>query len=413
MSIERPDRNVYILGAGFSAPAGAPLVNDFLDRSREMFDDPRSSMDDAERDRFKRVFDFKRSMGLAREKFLIDLDNIEKLFGLAEISLRLGEPVEETRDAIVYLIAKTLQLAISWPKLHGHRPIVNFSVKPGVASLKALEKLRPVGQRSGELDVGVDMYDYFAALVAGVFDEPEVSTNRKDTIITFNYDLLCDDALLRLSVQPNYHLSAHVPDSNRLVGTEKTIDLLKLHGSTNWGICGTCGQNVQVLPEKVTQDPDRFRDLLCPECKTNSYRILLIPPSWDKNEHQTVISRIWSKAVSEIMQATRICIIGYSMPESDLFFQYLLTLALSRNERLYRLIVVDKVESDQQNGASHDYPQGKPDSVELRYRRLLDPMFQKRRFSFYEDGIAQFLAHGNILGLMGRGELVNSVLGYS
>ncbi len=66
-------------------------------------------MDDQERERFSRVFAFKRSMGQAREKFTIDLDDIEKLFGLVEISQRLGEDVAETHDDIVYLIAKTLQ----------------------------------------------------------------------------------------------------------------------------------------------------------------------------------------------------------------------------------------------------------------------------------------------------------------
>jgi hypothetical protein len=70
-------------------------------------------MDDRERERFSRVFNFKRTMGQAREKFTIDLDDIEKLFRLVEISERLGEDVGETREDIVYLIAKTLQLAIS------------------------------------------------------------------------------------------------------------------------------------------------------------------------------------------------------------------------------------------------------------------------------------------------------------
>jgi hypothetical protein len=32
-----------------------------------------------------------------------------------------------------------------------------------------------------------DIYNYFAALVAGVLDIPERRTHRKDTILTFNY----------------------------------------------------------------------------------------------------------------------------------------------------------------------------------------------------------------------------------
>jgi hypothetical protein len=41
---EATDRNVFILGAGFSAGAGAPLIQDFLDRSRELHDDPSRSL---------------------------------------------------------------------------------------------------------------------------------------------------------------------------------------------------------------------------------------------------------------------------------------------------------------------------------------------------------------------------------
>ena len=107
------DHNVYILGAGFSRDAGAPLIHDFLDRARELFDDPDSDLDSQERGQFEQVFKFKREVAKAREKFRIDLDNIEQLFGLVEMSQRLGSEVPATRDATVYLIAKTLQLALA------------------------------------------------------------------------------------------------------------------------------------------------------------------------------------------------------------------------------------------------------------------------------------------------------------
>jgi len=80
------DRNVYILGAGFSAPSGTPVIHDFIDRSRIYFDNPSSNLDKMERQHFERFLDFKRRMSQASEKVTIDLDNIEELFGLVEIS---------------------------------------------------------------------------------------------------------------------------------------------------------------------------------------------------------------------------------------------------------------------------------------------------------------------------------------
>src|SRR5437762_13523139 len=103
------DRNVYVLGAGFSADAGAPLITDFLDRSRRLYLDPNSSLDSIERDQFNDVFDFREKLARAREKVVLDLDNIEQLFGLVEISERLqGETA--TRLNTQYLITKTLQI---------------------------------------------------------------------------------------------------------------------------------------------------------------------------------------------------------------------------------------------------------------------------------------------------------------
>ncbi|SRR6266436_1043084 len=105
------DRNVYILGAGFSASAGVPLIYDFIDRARIYFDDPSAKMDEVERQHFERFLRFKQKMSQAREKVKIDLDNVKQLFGLVEISQRLGLESSETRNSTVYVIAKTLELA--------------------------------------------------------------------------------------------------------------------------------------------------------------------------------------------------------------------------------------------------------------------------------------------------------------
>src|SRR5258708_13702195 len=102
------DRNVYVLGAGFSALAGAPLIHDFIDRSRSYFDDPSSSLERAERDHFERFLPFKQRMSQTREKVRIDLDNIEQLFGLLEISQRLAFETPPPGDTTAYVTATPL-----------------------------------------------------------------------------------------------------------------------------------------------------------------------------------------------------------------------------------------------------------------------------------------------------------------
>jgi NAD-dependent SIR2 family protein deacetylase len=407
MAREKPDRNVYILGAGFSAPAGAPVIRNFLDLSREFYDNPRSSIDEEERARFGRVFKFKRSMGQARERVRIDLDNIENLFGLAEISTRLGIDIGKTRKDIVYLIAKTLHIATSWPKFP--RPRLQFSLNAKCGYLST--QFHNVFQSIGEQRFGADMYDWFAAIVAGILDDPDQRSARKDTIITFNYDLLCETSLKKLGVEINYHLKEGIDASVEAKTSGLSVDLLKLHGSTNWGICTNCANSVTILSGDLTNDPFLLSLETCKECNARAFEPLLVPPSWDKSEHQAIVRHVWKRAVEELRQATRIFIIGYSMPETDAFFQYLLTLALSENEGLYKLAVVDLVENDRnstESGGAIPKPQN---HVESRYRNMLDPMFQERRFLFNPSGVLDFLGSNYSFRELERGEGVKE-LGY-
>ena len=396
---DKADRNVYILGAGFSADAGAPLILGFLDQARLLLDDPSSELDSVERDHFRRVFEFRRRMAQAREKVRIDLDDMEQLFGLVEISQRFGNEPPETRNSTVYLIAKTLQLTIE----SGRHNRGKYSLPVPTGGAEEIDNYFKAssGMSSSWIELrNVDQYDYFIGLITGAFDPKGKRKYRKDTIITFNYDLVCENALGRLGYVANYHLPSKSVNDRRSVAPEKSCDLLKLHGSTNWGVCSACGTRVVILPEKVTGSPSEFRAITC-ECGGKPFNPLLIPPSWDKSEYREIIASVWRKAAAELSAATRICIIGYSMPETDGFFKYLLTMALARNHQLYKLIVVDYLDKRSQ-------PPSQPHQSYLRgrYESLLEPLFLKRRFHFFDDGLDRFLVHPYSREHLGRGELL-------
>jgi hypothetical protein len=391
MEPQPTDRNVLVLGAGFSTSAGAPLVKDFLDRSREFMDDPSSGLEEDEREQFRDVFEFRRDMAQAREKVRIDLDNIEELFGLVEVTRRLGGDKRKTRDSTVYTIAKTLELAVK-PPGSSRRPI-RFDVKPEF--LKEFESLNAGGMfQRGAGVFAADIYQYFAALACGMFDDPRRQAARSCTFITFNYDLVLDHALLSLQIQPDYRLDHSLLQALDLPAAERKCLVLKLHGSANWG---GCGESVLVLPGKVTDSPREFRSQMCERCHKQLFQPLLIPPSWDKSEYHSIMTPVWAKAVAELKAATRICIIGYSMPPSDLFFKYLLTMALAENHGLYKLLVVDS---------------GKT-LLEERYQQLLDPVFRERRFSFFSNGFEFFFGSGGgALSALGRGEMLGGNIGF-
>lgn len=383
------DHNVYILGAGFSRDAGAPLIHDFLDRAREFFDNPDSGLDAGERNQFELVFKFKREVAKAREKFRIDLDNIEQLFGLVEMSQRLGSESPATRDATVYLIAKTLELAL---RNTSTRPQVKFGLVRSYAQQASFLSYVRRADSIGEI-FETDIYTHFGLLLSGKYDDPRKLASRSNTVITFNYDLLLDDALIRVGSKPGYGLADAVFDERNSGASE--VPLLKLHGSTNWAIC-ECNQ-VHIVEQKVTADPGTFRSRRCCKCQRSGLRLMLVPPSWDKSEYSEVMRPVWKNAVDALKTATRIIVIGYSMPETDAFFKFLLALGLAENDRLYRLIVVDRLQ-----GPS---PQ-EGNSIERRWRGMLEGVFVDRRFEFIPHGFAQFIG-SSIQHLLRRGEQIS------
>jgi NAD-dependent SIR2 family protein deacetylase len=399
------DRNVYILGAGFSADANAPLLYNFLDKSRELLDDPGSGLDANERSEFRTVFEFRRRMAQAREKVKMDLDNIEQLFGLVEMEQRLGLGDSDARSATVYLIAKTLELMIARGQ---PRQEILFSANPRVqGSIEMLRNLNlPLQTQYDPAKSSLGIYDFFAMLIGGRFDARDKRAHRKDVVITFNYDLVLDHALMRANIPISYHLPPqHVsmPAANNKEG----LALLKLHGSTNWAVCGKCKQRISISFDKMTSSPGIFKSLECIECQKQAFQPMLVPPSWDKTEYQSLMRPVWNQAVSELQKATRICIIGYSLPESDAYFKYLLTLGLAENHGLYKFIVVDLASRPSPFSAEESQESPRlPKTLQQRYEELLEDVFQERRFAFHNEGLWQWVQGGTILQELGRGEMI-------
>lgn len=137
---------------------------------------------------------------------------------------------------MVYVIAKTIELAI---RSQQDRRGIGFDTAherpvPQLPEIFKREQNRPT-------HFSIEMYTFWAAAcLAGLFDDPEKLSHRRNTVITFNYDLIVDNAMQRFGYEPDYALETPIRSNRR-------IQLLKLHGSTNWGICGNC-RRPTILP---------------------------------------------------------------------------------------------------------------------------------------------------------------------
>ena len=71
------EKITYVLGAGFSAPLGIPVMRDFLTKSKDLY-----FFDTARYMHFQQVFDLIRDLSVAKDYFDTDLFNIEKVLSI-------------------------------------------------------------------------------------------------------------------------------------------------------------------------------------------------------------------------------------------------------------------------------------------------------------------------------------------
>ena len=109
--------------------------------------------------------------------------------------------------------------------------------------------------------------------------------------------------------------------------TETAIPIYKLHGSVNWSVESATSDKL-----KVYGSYEELRD--------SDERILLLPPTWQKvfGGHLT---GVLTKAVKALSEATRIIVIGFSMPPTDTHFKYLLAAGLQSNISLRKIVFVN------------------------------------------------------------------------
>lgn len=309
------DHNVYILGAGFSRPAGVPLLNDFLMEMRSSLNWLSNANRRSELQAIRDVLIFRKSASGAALRVNLNVENIEDLFSLAAASGQ--NPLAET---VSTAIAATLSYARRTPAPHA----LLVSVKRGIKVPETWE------ERVGATDVIKYMapfYDLCAGMLVGRWCQPR--RYMKNTVLTFNYDTVLEESLSNIGVKCSYgfeHSSVEYDKSAKHVtrkAENNALPVHKLHGSVNWATPLKERGKLRVFGS--------YDDLL----KANR-QVLLIPPTWRKTFGGPLTS-IWDAAVKALTEATQIIIIGFSIPPTDIHFKYLLAAGLQENISLRKI----------------------------------------------------------------------------
>ena len=365
-------RVVFVLGAGASAAAKAPLSSDFMDKAKLLLREGDLSEDD--RAAFELVLQARDSLKAAHSKAELDLRNLETLFGAFEMAAlfgRLGampqKQVEALPLAMRRLISRTIEKTMEFPVL-----------------LTAENRIPPAppARRAGTFPKILPPvpYETFAELVARMSAKRPADVS----LITFNYDLGTDYALAFAQIPFSYGLGEDPGGA---------LDLLKLHGSLNWGRCASCGN---IVPTDVNQLAKTVRIRSSDSVRLEaSQRVaelvhcgsalgtgpVIVPPTWNKGMYHSQIDQVWKKAARHLSEAEYVFIIGYSYPPTDEFFRYLYALG-----------------SIGDGWVEHVYVFNPDSKVGARVKALLGPLV-KSRFTALTNPFEQAISYIGEMGI--------------
>ncbi len=371
---------VYILGAGFSKSAGAPLQSEII---RDIFS---LTIDDIERDIHYN------NDGL-KELFLDCKNNFEyilkNLFFIAPKHYKYLS-LEDIYSSIDKSILSNLSLRnISKKDLHDIRQKINaliiilMKIKlPDNARKKHIRKFANylVEERSKDID-----------------EDPF-------TIISTNWDIILENAL-RMEMDTNkgdidYCFYTHsFRESNRGEklrsglynrGLGKyNLKILKLHGSMNWLQCQRCQRVYITYFDKIALE--QFLTKPAPTCIhcTNNYlnednsfqgaylNSVLIMPTFLKDLNNFNLKLTWQIAGIELQEASKIVFMGYSLPLADFELRHLLASSIRSDAEIE--VVLHRNDKPK----IHDYK----NFPAFRYRSFLG----KRKIKFYYDGVEGYI----------------------
>ncbi|OMD09847.1 SIR2 family protein [Paenibacillus odorifer] len=279
------EKVVYILGAGFSAPLGIPVMSNFIVKAKDLY-----FSDQEKYGHFDEIFTLLNQMSVIKNYFKTDLYNIEEILSILEMNNYLSGSSDSEKfkvflnDVIEHYtpIEKNVEsLPGNWYDfVFGRGPTrgyVNF-----VAELFNLS-IRKIGS-SNNTDL--------------IF-EPIKNPNVDYSVISLNYDLVLENALYFLS--NNYYNSKHISFNKDLEDVPNTVRLSKLHGCIELGN--------------------------------------IVPPTWNKSSNSQ-LANTWKAAQKQLREANHIRIIGYSLPISDSYMKYMIKSSLLESKHLKSLDVI-------------------------------------------------------------------------
>ncbi len=268
---------VYFLGAGFSAPAGLPVISNFLFKAKNQWAGNKQRYAS-----FEDVFKYIDALSVAKNYVSVDLFNIEEIYSIAETHLLLQK---SKRADLEQFIKKVIEHHTP-PFERQKEPYTSNAPDDVLFGGKTVAPYVRFCCALGNLELNLDLLYrgvqqreiYLANYVIKPIEEPKA----RYKIVSLNYDLLIEKSIQYL--KPTKDSQFELP-------------IAKLHGSID-------GQ--------------------------------IVPPSWRKDINQGITEH-WTNAARWIKEANEIRILGYSLPATDVYIKYLFSTALSEARNIQKI----------------------------------------------------------------------------
>lgn len=336
-------KNVIIFGAGASLMAGVPVMNNFFDKAEDLYSTGKFGED---KDLIEKTFKCIDFLQKVYSKSNIDLRNLEQVFGLIE----LGSLLDLRYDQKELLFSDY------------NKSIIRLIIRTIEESVIYKDRLDSIGD-----------YNVISDLING-------GKLKETTFISFNYDCCLDLTLAKNKLSFRYCLmDDHKYDGFYSHRAEvETLKILKLHGSLNWTICSDSNEpkDLKIIPltkfneletktgtnnivsklsiSKIIKEKKNSRMIIAEKHKIVEDNPFIVPPTWNKLNMQSELINVWKEAAKAFSSAQNIVVIGYSLPETDVFFKYLYALGSLSSTRIRKFLVFN------------------PDqSVEVKFKQLL------------------------------------------
>ncbi len=328
------EKIVYILGAGFSAPLGLPVMRNFLEKSKDQyFAFPEKYA------HFKSIFERElKQVHIASDHYQTNVFNIEDILSILEFRARLDDSEEGAKRLGDFV--KYLKDVITF-----YTPIADLWSNPNhlFPESKWNEYIRFVA--------AVMNCSFYDARRSGASENDSPSHLVSDlsqikcqySIITFNYDLILESIQNHLKT---FHSTRYFHKSIDISDGTNQVQFAKLHGSIDGEI---------------------------------------IPPTWNKALNESILLD-WKVAYKALSEANQIRILGYSLPLTDAYFRYLLRAAIIDTPNLRWIDVICR-DDDESVRKSYDefikYPNYRFVSGRIEDYLDYNKMFESREGRIY------------------------------